>query len=294
MYFSSCFALRIKQRNAPSFPSTNTKRAKLMKLNYKRTTCILAVVLVFSLLVNVRVLAGTIDALAAPGATFSYTLEDLYKRLNAGTTGAKSVFTEPGSGPGSTMHTLDDLMTAAPAVDAVNAASAADVVSGKTFWGLGTGTAWGPQTGTFSMVGQRATQSSFPPDSKILDGMDSDGIPNGPDTEAADIRLLLNPNSTDTLPNIIGVPSGYHYTIGDVTYTAEVAYPVSISSLVGTPTYDPYTGLPLTASHSYNPSWVNYNSSKGTYYFNTTAPIALRVRSVMTELTLFRVKYGNP
>ncbi|MBK1644076.1 hypothetical protein CKO25_05300 [Thiocapsa imhoffii] len=95
--------------------------------------------------------AGSLDAPAAPSSTGSalYTLDDLYQRLENGTAGAKRSggFSEPASGPSAgTMHTLDDIMNKMPAVDAAGA-SAADVASGKTFWGL-TETGWGPQTGT--------------------------------------------------------------------------------------------------------------------------------------------------
>ncbi len=233
------------------------------------------------------VLAGKLAPTSPPASTSSYTLNDIYNRLDAGTTGSQSTFTEPGNGPGSsTMYTLNDIMGVAPVIDTINGATAADVISGKTFWGLGTGEAWGLQTGTFSVVGQRATRSSINPSySKVLDGANSDGDPmNDPDTELADVRQLLNPDSSDTLPNIIGVPSGYRYASDGVTYNVDVPYPVSISTLIGTPTYDPFTGLPLTASHSYNPSWVSYNSSGGFYYFNLTTPIALRLRSVLCQL----------
>jgi len=45
------------------------------------------------------------------------------------------------------MHTLNDIMGKAPAVDDTNGAGVADVASGKKFWGLTSG-AWGLQTGT--------------------------------------------------------------------------------------------------------------------------------------------------
>ena len=65
--------------------------------------------------------------------------------------GTPSAFTEPTNGPGtSTMHTLDEIMAAAPAVDDTNGASATEVVSGKKFWGLTTG-GWGVKTGTASV-----------------------------------------------------------------------------------------------------------------------------------------------
>ncbi len=57
-------------------------------------------------------------------------------------------FTEPANGPGAgTMHTLDEIMAVAPAMDDTNGASAAEVAGGKTFWGLTTG-GWGMRTGT--------------------------------------------------------------------------------------------------------------------------------------------------
>ena len=96
------------------------------------------------------VVAGSLDAPAAPTAAGSamYTLNDLYNRLNAGTPGypRSGVFMEPAAGPGSTMRTLTEIMGKMPALDDANGAMAADVLPGKTFWGL-TGGAWGPQTG---------------------------------------------------------------------------------------------------------------------------------------------------
>ena len=97
----------------------------------------------------VVVLAGNLDSPAAPGATSSYTLEDIYDRLDDGTAGSQSTFTEPSSGPGSTMHTLNDIMGKAPVVDDTNGATTAQVLSGKTYWSLRTsGGTWGTQTGT--------------------------------------------------------------------------------------------------------------------------------------------------
>ena len=98
------------------------------------------------------VAAGNLDAPAAPtvpGGGAMSTLDDLYNRLNAGTAGTprSGVFAEPATGPGSTMHTLTEIMDKMPALDNTNGATPADVLSGKTFWGLTSG-AWGKQTGT--------------------------------------------------------------------------------------------------------------------------------------------------
>jgi hypothetical protein len=46
------------------------------------------------------------------------------------------------------MHSLDDIMGAAPAADNMAGASPAEVLAGKTFWSLRTNSAWGPQTGS--------------------------------------------------------------------------------------------------------------------------------------------------
>ena len=75
---------------------------------------IAAVVMLVSA-VTVLAATGTTDSSSAPGSTDSYTLEDIYQRLAAGTAGAQSSFTEPSVAPGTgTMHDLNDIMGAAP------------------------------------------------------------------------------------------------------------------------------------------------------------------------------------
>ena len=96
------------------------------------------------------VVAGNIDSPAGPteSAAQMYTVEQIYDRLNDGTVATKqTTFQEPASAPGSTMHTLDEIMAKAPSVDDTKGATAADVASGKTFWGLTT-SGWGLKTGT--------------------------------------------------------------------------------------------------------------------------------------------------
>lgn len=54
--------------------------------------------------------SGTLDSPDVPANTLSYTLEDIYNRLDTGAPGAQSTFTEPGAGPGTgTMHILNDI-----------------------------------------------------------------------------------------------------------------------------------------------------------------------------------------
>ena len=97
------------------------------------------------------VLAGNLDSPAGPTAAGGqmYTLEQIYDRLDTGAESAKmTTFAEPDSAPGSTMHTLDEIMAKAPAEDNTNGATPAQVLTGKTYWSLRTsGGTWGLETG---------------------------------------------------------------------------------------------------------------------------------------------------
>ena len=109
--------------------------------------------------------AGSLDSPAVPADAGSamHSLEDVYNRLDSGAAGAKrsGAFNEPTAGPGSTGHTLDEVMTLAPAADNTNGAAPADVGNGKTYWGLRTDGSWGGQTGTanISAYPAQVTQS---------------------------------------------------------------------------------------------------------------------------------------
>ena len=108
------------------------------------------VVALLALASALTVLAGSTDSPAVPGSTSSYTLEDIYDRLNEGTAGSQSTFVEPASGPPTgTMHTLNDIMGKAPVADDSDGATTAQVLSSKTYWGLRT-TEWATQTGTMT------------------------------------------------------------------------------------------------------------------------------------------------
>ncbi len=108
---------------------------------------IVGVVLLSSMLWAGIVLAGEPDSSGEPNATSSYSLADLYQRLNVGTVGTSSFFTEPTSAPGTdTMHTINEIMAKAPALDNTNGATPTHVLAGQTFWGLTSGE-WGLQTG---------------------------------------------------------------------------------------------------------------------------------------------------
>lgn len=83
-----------------------------------------------------------------PETTDSYTVEDIYNRLDAGVAGMPSAFTEPSSGPPtSTMHTLNEIMSVAPQMDDTNGATQGNVLADRIVWGLTSG-GWGVMTGT--------------------------------------------------------------------------------------------------------------------------------------------------
>jgi hypothetical protein len=170
------------------------------------------------------VLAGDLDSSAAPDATSSYTLEDIYDRLDAGTAGSQSTFTEPGSGPGSTMHTLNEIMGKAPAVDDSNGATTAQVLTGKTFWGLRTDGTWGTKTGT-AAAGSNVDGADGSKTFNIPDGFYSGSktcTANDADLEAGNIKSGVD---------IFGVTGSYEGTTctGNAT-TTDVLYPKTFSN----------------------------------------------------------------
>ena len=125
-----------------------------MKKRFFLTLPQIALIVFFSMAVSAgAVLAATnkTDSPAGPGSTSSYSLNDIFERLDSGTAGTQSTFTEPAVPPGTaTMHSLNDIMAVAPAQDDAAGAVAANVLTGKTFWGLTNG-AWGQQTGSMPL-----------------------------------------------------------------------------------------------------------------------------------------------
>ncbi len=110
-------------------------------------------ILLLLILFPLSLLAVELDSPASPDDVNSamYTLEDLCNRLQDGTTVVKrgAHFVEPPAGPIDGVGcSLNKAMSLAPVVDTINGAKPDEVLSGKTFWGLGTGGYWGFQTGT--------------------------------------------------------------------------------------------------------------------------------------------------
>jgi hypothetical protein len=99
--------------------------------------------------------SGGLDSPGPPESTYSYTLEDIYDRLDAGAAGSQTAFTEPTSGPtAGTGHTLNEIMALAPAEDNTDGVLPAQVLTGETYWSLRTDGTWGTQTGTMPNRGQ--------------------------------------------------------------------------------------------------------------------------------------------
>jgi len=181
------------------------------------------------------VLAGNLDPANPPASTSSYTLEDIYNRLNAGTAGSESTFTEPSSGPETgTMHTLNDLVGAAPAVDDTHGAAPGEVLASKTYWGLSSG-AWGPQVGTGAGAGVPKTgqTTAYPPGNRD-DGDLEKGVAwpiprftdNGNGTVTDNLTGLIwlkNANCTDTVGSIVK-------STGTLTWTNALTWSNNLAS----------------------------------------------------------------
>jgi hypothetical protein len=166
-------------------------------------------------------LAGELDAPAPPSDPGSamFTLEDLFNRLSNGTAGAKrsGAFVGPLATPGPTMRTLDQIMAKAPAPDG-SAATAAEVVTGKTFWGLGTGNNWGARTGAMANVGaQNITPGTT---SQAI----TQGYHNGSGAVAGEANLVTG--NIKSGATIFGVSGD-----GNVVNTAEATDPAAAGNI---------------------------------------------------------------
>ncbi len=103
--------------------------------------------------------AGSLDSPSPPTNPSSamYTLSDIYTKLDTGAPGSKRSggFVGPTNAPGSTGHTLDELMDKTPSTNA-DAAGGEDVLNGKIYWGLKSGE-WGTRTGAMATCVLSAT-----------------------------------------------------------------------------------------------------------------------------------------
>jgi len=100
------------------------------------------------ILISPVVLAGNIEPTQEPTTFSSYSIKDICNRLENGTMGTSSTFTEPTSGPDTpTGCTLNEVMSKAPTKDNTNGAVPSDVAKDKKYWGITDGN-WGIKTGT--------------------------------------------------------------------------------------------------------------------------------------------------
>jgi len=147
-----------------------------------------------------------------------FTLEDIYNRLGTGEAGTKrsGAFVEPSSGPtAGTGHTLDEVIGVAPSVDDTNGTVPAEVISGKTFWGLTSGN-WGLKTGTMSNNGA-VNYIPGTTNQTITEGYhNGSGVVSGDtDLVTTNIRSGINIFNVSGNSNVVNTTSG-DATAGDI------------------------------------------------------------------------------
>jgi hypothetical protein len=156
------------------------------------------------------VLAGNLNPTGGPteASDQMYTLEQIYDRLDSGADSPKmTTFAEPGSGPGSSMHTLDEIMAKAPLAH-TDGATATHVLTGKPFWGLHS-SAWATQTGTMADNGA-VTLTPTTTQQTIAEGYhDGSGYVAGDvDLVTGNIRSGVTIFGVSGDPNVVDTSSG--------------------------------------------------------------------------------------
>ena len=176
---------------------------------------IFAILIILTTTITVLAATGTTEALNAPGLTSSYTLEDIYQRLNSGTVGSQSTFTEPAVDPGTgSMHDLNDIMAAAPEAVTTNGATADQVLDGQSFWGLTNGQ-WGLQTGNI-LSGSNVTGADGDITFAIPDGYYNGNFATAVDNDLQPENILDGVSIFNVTGNI---PSGSNVTGADGAIT---------------------------------------------------------------------------
>ncbi|MEI6168234.1 MAG: DUF1566 domain-containing protein [bacterium] len=224
--------------------------------------------------------AGVLDSPAAPTDPGSamYTLEDLYNRLDAGVDGTQSVYAGPVAGPGSTGHTLNQIMSKAPTTNA-DAAGAGQVLIGKTYWGLNA-SAWGTNTGTMANNGAVTITPST--SAQTI----PQGYHNGAGSVGGDAGLVTaNIKSGITLFGVAGKSSVVDTASGTPATAADILSPKKAyvnGSLV--------TGTMASQTLSAN------NGTVGAGYYGVTTLVAVDIdlvsANIKSGITLFGVA-GN-
>ncbi len=175
-----------------------------------------------------------------------YTVDDIYNRLNAGTAGTnpntKNTFAEPTSGPASSSKDLNEVMSVAPAEDA-NGATAAEVSTGKTFWGLKSGS-WGKQTGSGGTMASGDAVESDVLEDKTFSNVS--GSSTGTMTNVGTQNII--PGTAETT-----ITEGYHDGTGKVTGDSDLTQEniksgVEIFGVTGTAALAPVAATGQTTS----------------------------------------------
>ena len=98
------------------------------------------------------VFSGTLNPPSGKDNYKTYTLGNIYNRLEYGTDASKDAFMPPSSGTiMNTGRDLNEIMGVAPELE-TNGVSPSNVISGKIFWGLKSGDGWGKQTGEMNVI----------------------------------------------------------------------------------------------------------------------------------------------
>ncbi len=167
--------------------------------------------------------AGQLDSPGLPSAGSGMpTTSDIYNRLDTGAAiNIQGTFQEPGAGPtAGTGKSLIDIQGKLPMPDNTNGATMADVLSGKTFWGLRTDGTWGLKTGSLS------SRDNVTGGNGLLNFAIPDGYYSGRTATANDTNLATgNIKSGATIFGVGGAPN-----VVDTTEATAPAASVNISA----------------------------------------------------------------
>ncbi len=208
-----------------------------------------------SLVCTTAAIAGDLNAPSAPTDPGSamHTLEDVYDRMTTGAAGAKrpGAFLEPGSAPGSTGHTLDEVMSKAPEEDNVNGVQPAGALAGETYWSLRTDGTWGAQAGEMQNngiviftpgTGDQAVEGYYSDTSKVTGDADltSENIKSGANIFGVDGNTnVVNTSTGDAVAVDILTDKKAWVDGVEITGTANIsAYPALVPRTGQTTCYD--------------------------------------------------------
>ena len=215
-----------------------------MRITHRTTGIVISIALCVLIASSIGVLSGNLNPPSTPGAISSsfLTLEDIYNRLNSGTSGTAITFTEPTVGPAVTMHMLDEIMAKAPAPNITSGAAIIDVLAGKTFWGLTTpGGVWGLTSGTGVNIEYRAL---VPRTGTTTGGIGEDGnLKKG--VVWPDPRFTITSSGLTVLDNLTGLVWTRNASNSGITW----ADAITTCSALALTSYGGYSDWRLPSAH---------------------------------------------